>query len=57
MRSEPEWPKHQDGSPKRMGELTQAQQHEQFSAAIKRLQPELAQHGVKLVEDDGKPTH
>jgi hypothetical protein len=46
----PDWPKNPDGTPKRMGELTPAQQREQFSAALKRLKPEFANLGVKLVE-------
>jgi len=47
---EPEWPKHPDGTPKKMGELTPAQQREQFQAALRRLKPEFANMGVKLVE-------
>lgn len=58
LSNDPEWPTtNPDGSPKRMGDLTQAQQHEQFSLAVKRLQPEFAREGIKLVEGDGKATN
>lgn len=38
--SAPEWPKHADGSPKRMGEMTHDEQRAQWKAAAARLERE-----------------
>lgn len=44
----PKWPAHPDGTPKRMGELTDAQQAEQAAYAIERLRPEFARIGATV---------
>lgn len=45
----PTWPTHPDGKPRTMGELTKEEQYLQFRAAIKRLQPQFAREGIKLI--------
>lgn len=35
------WPKHPDGRPKTMGEMTPAEQKEQIKLAVRQLQREL----------------
>ncbi len=42
-----DWPKHPDGTPKKMGEMTREEQREQFEAAGARLQREFQQPAVK----------
>jgi hypothetical protein len=38
----PEWPKHPDGRPKKMGELTKAEQAAQVKAALVKIETELS---------------
>ncbi len=42
-----EWPKHPDGRPMKMGEMTREQAIEQTRIACKRLQAEFEQPAVK----------
>lgn len=41
------WPKHPDGRPKKMGEMTREEAWEQTKIACKRLEAEFAQPAVK----------
>lgn len=43
---DPVWPTHANGQPKRVGELTIAEQDAQVEAAIRRLRPEFARLGA-----------
>ena len=48
MTTQLEWPKHPDGRPKKMGELTQSEQQAQFEQAVNALKPEFSRLGIKL---------
>jgi hypothetical protein len=50
----PAWPKHPDGRPMRMGEMSREQQLEQARYACKQLQPELERVIRRVMQDSNE---
>ena len=42
------WPKHSDGRPKKMGEMTHEERVAQWKDAVERLKPEIERMGASL---------
>jgi len=48
------WPKHPDGSNKKVGEMSKEEQKAVFKAALKRFEPELKEVMKVVTQDDEK---
>lgn len=48
----PMWPTHQDGRPKKFGELTKEEQREQLKASLRRIQTEFQHPAMQAVLND-----
>jgi hypothetical protein len=49
------WPRHPDGRPVKIGEMTPAQRTAVARSAVQRLGPEFASQGISLEFKDTKP--
>jgi len=48
------WPKHPNGSNKKIGEMSKEEQAAVFKAALKRFEPELKEVMKVVTKDEGK---